>query len=94
MMGTRSGVSTIITEEQPKAIATHCQGHSLILAVKSLTKECQILRDTMGTAGEICVLVKYSPKREKLLGKLNGNIEGTLETHKQASRLDKLSVTR
>ena len=47
MMGTRSGVSTIITEEQPKAIATHYQGHSLSLAVKSLTKECQILRDTM-----------------------------------------------
>ena len=94
MMGTRSGVSTIITEEQPKAIATHCQGHSLSLAVKWLTKECQILRDTMGTAGEICVLVKYSPKREKLLGKLSENIEGTLETDKQASRLDKLSVTR
>ena len=51
MMGTRSGVSTIITEEQTKAIATHCQGHSLRLAVKSLTKECQIFRDTMGTAG-------------------------------------------
>ena len=48
----------------------------------------------MGTAGEISVLVKYSPKREKLLGKLSENIEGTLETDKQASRLDKLSVTR
>ena len=94
MMGTRSGVSTIITEEQPKTIATHCQGHSLSLAVKSLTKECQILRDTMGNAGKICVLVKYSPKREKLLGKLSENIEGTLETDKQASRPDKLSVTR
>ena len=48
----------------------------------------------MRTASEICVLVKYSPKREKLLGKLSENIEGTLETDKQASRLDKLSVTR
>ena len=48
----------------------------------------------MGTASEICVLVKYSPKREKLLGKLSENIEGTLETDKQASRLDKLSVAR
>ena len=48
----------------------------------------------MGTAGQICVLVKYSPKREKLLGKLSENIEGTLETDKQANRLDKLSVTR
>ena len=58
MIGKHSGVSTKISEEQPKAIATHCQGHSLSLAVKSLTKECPILRDTMGTVGEICVLVK------------------------------------
>jgi len=93
-MGKRSGVSTIIKEEQPKAIATHCQGHSLSLAVKSMTKECQILRDTMGTAGEICVLVKYSPKRENMLGKLSENVDGTLETDKQAWKLDKLSTTR
>ncbi|XP_057290813.1 zinc finger MYM-type protein 1-like [Hydractinia symbiolongicarpus] len=94
MMGKRSGVSAIIKEEQPKAIATHCQGHSLSLAVKSMTKECQIPRDTMGTAGEICVLVKYSPKRENMLGKLTANVEGTLGTDKHAGKLDKLSTTR
>ena len=52
------GVSTKISEEQPKAIATHCQGHSLSLVVKSLTKECPILRDTMRTVGKMCILVK------------------------------------
>ena len=52
------GVSTKISEEQPKAIATHCQGHSLSLLVKSLTKECPILRDTMRTVGKMCILVK------------------------------------
>ena len=46
MIGKHFGVSTKISEEQPKAIATHCQGHSLSLAVKYLTKECSILRDT------------------------------------------------
>ena len=46
MIGKHFGVSTKISEEQPKAIATHCQGHSLGLAVKYLTKECSILRDT------------------------------------------------
>ena len=60
-----NGVSNLIIEEQPKAIATHCEGHSLSLTVKSLTKECPILRDTMGTTGEVCVLVKFSPEREK-----------------------------
>ena len=70
IMGKHYGVSTKISEEQPKAIARHCQGHSLSLEVKYLTKECPILRDTMRTVGEIYVLVKYSPKLEKLLGKL------------------------
>ena len=65
MMGKDSGVSTKISKEQPKAIATHCQGHSLSLAVKSLTKECPILRDTMGTVGEICVFEVFSETRKK-----------------------------
>ena len=96
MMGKRSGVSRRILDLQPKAIATHCQGHSLSLAMKSLTKDCTILRDVMGTAGEICVLVKYSPKREKMLGNLTENIEGEFEESSSSvhQKLDKLCVTR
>ena len=95
MMGKHSGVSTKISEEQTKATATHCQDHSLSLAVKSLTKECPILRDTMGTVGEIYVLVKYSSKREKMLGKLTENVEGTFDRdEQQATKLDKLCVSR
>ena len=93
MMGKNSSVSNKISEEQPKAIATHC--HLLSLAVKSLTKVCPILRDTMGTVGEICVLVKYSLKREKMLGKLTENVEGTFDSdEQQVTKLDKLCVTR
>ena len=62
MMGKRSGVATQIQSLQPKAIITHCHGHSLSLAVKDLTSSCPVLSNTMGTAGEICILVKYSPK--------------------------------
>jgi len=98
MMGVRSGVSTQITQEQPKAVAVHCQGHSLSLAVKSLTQDCAILRDTLGTVGEISVLVKYSPKRETMLGKIMENIEGEFEDGDRAehsvTKLDKLCVTR
>ena len=39
---------------------------------------------------EICVLVKYSPKREKLLGNIQDNIEGEYQT----TTLDKLCPTR
>ena len=85
-MGKHSGVSTKICQEQPKAIATHCQGHSLSLAVKSSTKECPILRHTMETVEEICIL---------LLGKLTENVEGTFDSdEQQVTKLGKLFVTR
>ena len=43
MMGKKSGVATQIQEIQPKAIVTHCHGHSLSLAVKDLTSSCDVL---------------------------------------------------
>ena len=94
MMGKKSGVSTQIFAEQPKAIAIHCQGHSLSLSVKSLTNECDILRDTLSVVGEICILVKFSPKRENLLGNINDNIEKGQEDVEQIKKLTKLSTTR
>ena len=74
MMGKKSGVLTQILTEQPKAVTIHCQGHSLSLSVKSMTKECDILHDVLSVAGEICILVKLSPKREHLLGNISDNI--------------------
>ena len=47
MMGKKSGISTPILAEQPKAVAIHCQGHSLSLSVKSMTKECDIFHDVI-----------------------------------------------
>lgn len=75
MMGKRSGIATQIQKIQPKAIVTHCHGHSLSLAVKDLTASCKVLSDTMGTVGEICNVVKFSPKREKILGSLDEMVE-------------------
>ena len=49
------------------------------MAIKSLTKDCTILRDVMGTVGEICVLVKYSAKREKVLGSIVETIDEGFE---------------
>ena len=94
MMGKKSGVSTQIFVEQPKAVAIHCQGHSFSLPVKSLTNECDILRDTLSVVGEICILVKFSPKRESLLGNINDNIEKGQEDVEQIKKLTKLSTTR
>ena len=66
------------------------------MTIKSLTKDCTILRDVMGTMGEICVLVKYSPKREKMLGSIVENIKGEFEESSRSDnrKLGKLCVTR
>ena len=50
----------------------------------------------MGTVGEITVLVKFSPKREKMHGDIHENVEGLdqegLEVRRES--LDKLCATR
>ena len=96
MLGKKSGVATQILSEQPKAVVTHCQGHSLSLAVKDLTTNCKVLSDTMSTVAEICVLIKYSPKRENLLGRIRENIEGEFTNMDDIkySTIGKLCVTR
>ncbi|XP_066927281.1 zinc finger MYM-type protein 1-like [Clytia hemisphaerica] len=93
-MGRKSGVSTQILAEQPKAVAIHCEGHSLSLSIKSLTSECDTLKDTLSVVKEICVLVKYSPKRENLLGNIHESIEKSGEDFEPMKKLTKLSTTR
>ena len=91
-MGKKSGVSTQIYAEQSKAVAMHCQGHSLRLSVKSMTKECNILHDVMSVVGEIITLVKFPPKGEHLLGNISDNIKK--EDSKMFKKIKKLSATR
>ena len=76
MMGHKTGAAKRIQDLQPKAYPTHCHGHSLSLSVKDTTKNCKLLSDTMDTAKEIVSLIKFSPKRENLLGKIKENLEG------------------
>ena len=99
MMGKNSGVAQQILKDQPKALVTHCHGHSLSLSIKDANKQCKILSEVMGTVGEIIILIKFSPKREKMLGVLNENIEVSRdgdqqEVFEKATALSKLSATR
>ena len=70
------GVATRIQELQPKAFITHCHGHSLSLSIKDVTRSCKVLSDMMDTSKEIVTLIKYSPKRENMLGGIKDNLEG------------------
>ena len=94
MLGKSSGVAVQLQAIQPRAPYTHCHAHSLSLSVKDVTKSITILRDTMGTAGEIIILIKFSPKRENLLGKLKDQIESDSESVEKADSISKLSETR
>ena len=85
------GVATQFFAEQPKSYYTHCHAHSLLLWIKDAIKSTKILRDTMGTAAEITILIKYSPKRENILGSINENIECENSSEFHANNLLKLS---
>ena len=57
-------------KKEPRAIRTHCYGHSLQLAVGDMVREVRNLRDAMDTTNEISKLLKYSPKRDRTFEKL------------------------
>ena len=75
MLGKRSGVATQIKCVQPKALETHCHGHSLNLSVKDATTSIRLMNDVLSTVAEITKLVKYSSKREQLLGTIQENFK-------------------
>ena len=61
IQGARSGVATRICEEEPRALYTHCYGHSINLAASDAIKRTKVMKHAMETAHEITKLVKYSP---------------------------------
>lgn len=70
---------------------------ALSLAVKDLTSTCKVLGDSMGIVGEICILVKFSPKREKMLESIQKNVEEEMADELIQDKhlsLDPLCVTR
>ena len=58
MFGKNTSVSVQIAAEQPKALSTHCQAHSLNLGIKIMTNSKQ-MKYVTGTVTEIISLVKY-----------------------------------
>ena len=75
MLEHKTGVAKRIQEVQPNAHATHCHGHSLSLSVKDTVKNCTLLLNTMDTAKEVVTLIKFSPKRERLLEDIKENLD-------------------
>ena len=94
MLGKSFGVAMQIFAEQPKAHYTYCDDHTLSLLVKHVTKNTKILRDAMGTADEITIMIKYTPKRESILESIKEQIECENDSDFYANNLLKLSEAR
>ncbi len=77
MSGIRTGVATQISKEEPRAVYTHCYGHSLNLACSDTIKQCKVIKDCLDVTYEITKLIKKSPKRDAILTKIKEQISDT-----------------
>jgi len=66
MSGAKSGVAKQLTDEEPRALYTHCYEHALNLVCGDAIKQCKLLRDTLDTTYEITKLIKFSPCRNAI----------------------------
>lgn len=74
MAGKKSGVAVKLQKDEPRAIYTHCYGHSLSLACGDSIKQCKVMRDSLEITHEITKLIKKSPRRDVLFEKLKAEL--------------------
>ena len=63
MQGCRNGVAVQILQVEPRALYTHCYGHSLNLACQDVIRAIKLIKNALDTAFELSKLLKYSSKR-------------------------------
>ena len=80
MSGTRTGVAKRIFDEEPRAVFTHCYGHSLNLACNDTVKKSKLLKQALETTQEITKLIKFSPRRDAIFKKLKSENESMFES--------------
>ena len=74
MSGIRNGVATQICKEEPRAVYTHCYGHSLNLAAADAVKQSKVMKSALATTHEVTKLIKYSPRRDALFQNLKSEL--------------------
>ena len=70
MTEVRNGVARQLTNEEPRAILTHCYSHALNLAVGDIVKKSKFIRSCLDAVFEITKLIKKSPKQDAIFHKL------------------------
>ena len=92
MKGARSGVAQRIMEEEPRALYTHCYGHSVNLATSDALNESTNMKNSLEMTHEITKLMKYSPRREAVFRAIKETHE--METGYHSAGLRILCPTR
>ena len=87
MKGSKSGISTRILQKEPRAIYTHCYGHSINLAASDAIKSVKLLKDALDITHEITKLIKYSPRREAVFREIKECHEAAVGNHSVGIRV-------
>ena len=74
VMSGASGVATVISSEEPRAVFTHCYGHSLNFAVVDTVRQSKLMKSAFETLNEILTSIKKSPKRDTVFQNLKQEI--------------------
>ena len=74
MSGAKSGIAKQICDLEPRAVFTHCYGHSLNLAASDSIKNSKLMKNALGTTHEITKLIKYSPRRDAIFLRLKDTL--------------------
>ena len=86
MSGIKNGVAKQIMDLEPRALYTHCYGHSLNLATSDVVKQSKILQDALDTTNEITKLIKLSPRRDNIFQGLKDTLSAA-ETNSPGIRV-------
>ena len=63
-----------LSAKEPRALFTHCYGHSLDLATCDSIKNSKTVKNALDVTYEVCKLLKYSPHRDNLFDKIKKDI--------------------
>jgi len=66
MKGPRNGVAKQLLAVEPRAVYTHCYGHSLNLTISDTVKGCKIMKDCLNLIFEVSKLVNFEKLKDEL----------------------------
>ena len=90
MLKKKNDAVTRVKAEQSKVPPVYFYDYSLRLAVKQLTPLYE--GDAMGAIGGTCALVKFSTKRENLLGTIREQVEGEFADENNPNQFSSLDI--